>query len=601
MIFFELMTNSVNQIFGNRLCVCMRTFRHLSYIGGTTLLLASLAACGSSTGNGPGGPGDGNPGQPTAGSSGIPNGGGSSNGGGTGGSGPDVSDPSKCVPGIQATSQIPRMKNAAYDNVIRDLLGVTTLASAGNAPASSLLADDSDGSLTDISWNGYLSAADKVAAEVMAGANKAKFITCDPAMDACLTDTIKAFGRKAFRRPVTDAEVTSFMRLNALTPKGTPAEVAEAILYAFLASPSFIMLPELAQEKDASGAIKLTSYEVASRLSFLLWGTTPDPDLSAAADAGALTTPEQISAQAVRLLSSPNAKAVVSTFHHFYAGIQNSSHWKNITTHDAKFTAFTAASYAPLMAEIDAFFQDVVLGQGSFKDVFTSNVGFVTKDTAAIYGLNPSSYTTEPQKVTLDATQRPGFLTRAGFLSTFSHSDSSSPILRGAFISGRVLGIDPGTPDPAALKTPIPNGTYTTNRQQVEALTGKDPCKACHSTFINPAGFVLERFNAVGSWQDTDQLGGAIDSTANVMLSLSSTKTIATPAELMAEIAMLPEAQRFYSQQWVAYASGRIANSNDACTVEKLAANMGKGTYPIATMMADYTQSESFRTRTVGN
>jgi uncharacterized protein DUF1592/uncharacterized protein DUF1588/uncharacterized protein DUF1595/uncharacterized protein DUF1585 len=579
----------------------MRTFRHLSYIGGTTLLLASLAACGSSSGNGPDTPGGMN--QATAGSGSTTNPNGTAGNGsvGTGGMGPDTSDASTCIPGIQPSSQIPRMKNAAYDNVMRDLLGITTLASAGAKPASTLLADDSDGSMTDIAWNGYQSAADKVAAEVMAGTNKAKFISCDPAMDSCLTDTIKSFGRKAFRRPVTDAEVTSFMRLNSLTPKGSPAEVAEAILYAILVSPSFIMLPELAQDKDASGALKLTSYEVASRLSFLLWGTTPDADLSAAADAGMLTTPEQISAQAQRLLTSPNAKAVVSSFHQFYAGIQNSSHWKNTTMHDAKFTAFTAASYAPLMAEIDAFFSDVVLNQGSFKDVFTSNTGFVTSDTAAIYGLNPSSYTKEPQKVMLDATQRPGFLTRAGFLSTFSHSDSSSPILRGAFISGRVLGINPGTPDPAALKTQVPVGTYTTNRQQVEALTGGDPCNSCHGKFINGSGFVLERFNSIGSWQDTDQLGGPIDSTGNVMLSPTNTKTISSPAELMAAIAVLPEAMRHYSEQWVAYASGRNPNSNDACTVEKLATNMGAGTYPISKMMADYTQSDSFRLRTVGN
>src|SRR6185369_7776782 len=209
----------MNRISRELLCVNMRTFRHLSYIGGTTFILASLAACGSSTGNGADTPG--NQSQGTAGSGSNPIGGGAGNANGaTGGMGPDTSNPNQCIPGIQPSSQIPRMKNAAYDNVMRDLLGVTTLASAGAKPASTLLADDSDGSMTDIAWNGYLSAADKVAAEVMAGANKSKFISCDPAMDACLTDTIKAFGRKAFRRPVTDAEVTSFMRLNALTPKG---------------------------------------------------------------------------------------------------------------------------------------------------------------------------------------------------------------------------------------------------------------------------------------------------------------------------------------------------------------------------------------------
>ena len=121
-----------------------------------------------------------------------------------------------------------------------------------------------------------------------------------------MTDTIKAFGRKAFRRPLTDTEVTSFMRLNSLTPQGTPAEVAEAILYAFLASPSFILLPELARQRGLHLNIKLSSYEVAARLSFLLWGgTVPDDQLSAAADAGQLASKEQVGdpqAQAQRML-----------------------------------------------------------------------------------------------------------------------------------------------------------------------------------------------------------------------------------------------------------------------------------------------------------
>jgi hypothetical protein len=537
--------------------------------------------------------------------SGVPGAGSSSLGSGGNGSGGDAStsDPTTCIPGVPATSQIPRLKDAAYDAVVRDLLGVTLLSSAGNQPPSSLLTPDSEGSMTDIAWNGYLTAADKIAAEVMAGANKSKFISCDPSEATCLTDTIKAFGRKAFRRPLTDSELASFQRLNNLTPKGTPAEVAEAVLYAFLASPSFILLPELGQDKDAqTNALKLTSYEVATRLSFLLWGTVPDEMLNAAADAGQLTTPEQISAQAERMLTSDKAKAVVTNFHHFYAGIQASSHWVNNVDHDAtKYPNWSSAAYAPVMAEMDSFFQDVVLKGGTFKDLFLSNVGFVTKDTAALYGLNPASYGSEPTRVELDASQRPGFLTRAGFLSTFAHFDSSSPILRGAFISGRVLGVNPGTPDPNALKTPIPPGSYTTYRQEIEALTANEPCHSCHGKTINPPGFVLERYNSVGAWQDTDLLGGAIDSTADVVFSATNTKTISTPLQLMTELAALPAVQRHYAEQWVAFASGRAPNSNDACTVEKLSAKLAQTGYPVANLIADYTTADSFRLRTLGN
>jgi len=495
------------------------------------------------------------------------------------------------------------MKDAAYDAVINDLLGLTGLSSNANQPPSALLAPDSDGALTDIGWNGYLSAAQEIAAEVMAGTNKSNFITCDPTKDtSCLTNTVKSFGRKAFRRPLTDTEVTSFMRLNSLTPAGQPLEVAEAILYAFLASPSFIMLPELAQDKDSSGNFKLNSYEVATRLSFLLWGTVPDDTLSKAADAGQLTTKDQIAAQAQRMVKSDKAKAVVTNFLHFYAGIETGSHWINNNSHDAtKYPSYTAASYAPAMAEMDAFFQDVVSGGGTFKDLFLGNNAFVTKDTAALYGLSAASYNTQLTKVALDANQRPGFLTRVGFLSTFSKYDVTSPILRGAFISGRVLGINPGTPDPAFTKMTPPPGNYATQRQAIDALTANQPCAGCHHVNINPAGYVLEHYNSVGTWQDTDPLGGTIDGTADVRFSDTDTKTITNPVGMMTEIANLPEAKYYYAEQWVSFAAGRVPNTNDACIVSQLSTNMAQASYPILSVIADYTQADSFHLRTVSN
>ena len=575
--------------------------------GGST---AGAGVGGASTGTTSGGGGGGGKSTGTIsgaggalGASGGTSGSGTSAGGASGGSGGATTVVLTCAPGIPPTSQIPRMKDAAYDGAIRDLLGLTVLTGNNNQPPSAYLAPDSDGALTDIGWNGYLLAAQEIAAEVMAGSNKSKFISCDPATGTtCLTNTIKSFGRKAFRRPVTDTEVTSFMRLNSLTPAGQPAEVAEAILYAFLASPSFIMLPELAQDKDSTGNFKLNSFEVATRLSFLLWGTVPDDTLNTAADAGQLTTKDLIATQAARMLKSANAKAVVTNFLHYYAGIETGSHWVNNTTHDStKYPSFTAASYAPAMAEMDSFFQDVVLGGGMFKDLFLGSNGFVTKDTAALYGLSSATYGTTPTKVALDATQRPGFLTRVGFLSTFSKFDVTSPILRGAFISGRILGVNPGTPDPNFTKTPIPAGNYTTMRQAIEALTANQPCQGCHGVNINPSGFVLEHYNSVGSWQDTDPMGGTINGTADVRFSATDTKTITNPLGLMTEIANLPEAKHHYAEQWVAFASGRVPNNNDACTVDQLTASLAQASYPVGNVIADYTQADSFRLRTVSN
>jgi len=553
---------------------------------------------GSSTGGKTGGSASGGTtGSPgTGGSNGTPGTGGATGNPGTGGS---PATGMTCVPGIPATSQVPRMTRQQYDTVVKELLGLTSLASAGNGPPSSLISEDSSGPLTDIAWNGYLSVAEKVAIEVIAGTSKSKFISCADATDAtCLTNTIKAFGRKAFRRPLTDAEVTSLSRFNTLTPKGTSDQVAESVLFAFLASPSFITLPELGQTKDGS-SLKLTSYEVATRLSFLIWNSIPDDTLNTEADAGRLTTGDQIRAQALRMLQSSKSSAVASTFHRTYANIANGTHWTNNTSHSIG--NYTSATYSDAMAELDAFFADVVLNGGSFADLFTSPAAFVTKNTASLYGVTSSA--TTPTKMMLDATKRPGFLSRVAFLSTFAHDTQSSAILRGAFVTQQVLAIPVGDPDPSFLSMTPPAANYKTNRDATTALTMGSPCNTCHTYKVNPPGFVLERYDAVGAWQDTDPLGGAIDSTADVILSTNPavTKTLNSPAELMAEIAKAPNAQRNYAEKFVSFATGRSPNQNDTCIVDKLSSSMATPSYSLASLMADYTQADSFRLRTLGN
>jgi hypothetical protein len=557
--------------------------------GGTSVGGASAASGGASA---------------TGGSTGGSHSGGSTSGGtggvsgnsGEGGASPSVE---ACSPGIPATSQVPRMKNAAYDNVIRDLLGVTTIAST-SGPPSSLLAPDADGDITDTAWQGYLTAADQIASAAMAGSGKSNFIMCDASSTACLTDTIKTFGRKAFRRPLTDTEVTSFLRFTLADPPGTPDEVTEAILYTFLASPSFIMLPELGQTTEAD-AIQLTDYEVATRLSFLIWNSIPDGALSDAADNGALETKDQILVQAQRMLASKRAQATITAFGHAYLGIDDPHlFWRRVTEHDpTQFPNFSAASVAPMMAEIDQLFLNVVSGGLTFKDLFLSQDAYVNRDTAALYGLDTTQFGGDLTHVELDANQRPGILTRVGFLSTFSHYAETAPELRGSFVETNVLGIDPG-PDPGNMQTPRPAPDVPTLRQKVEALVAPAACAGCHQV-IDPPGFVLEHYNAVGSWQDQDALGGPIDGTADVMFDDTDTRTIRSPLALMTALAGSPRARRHFAEELVAYASGRAPNPMDACTVDTLAVSLARDDYQILELFADYTQADSFRLRTVGN
>ncbi|WP_437965530.1 DUF1592 domain-containing protein [Sorangium sp. So ce260] len=529
-------------------------------------------------------------------------GGGNGTGVGAGGIGTGAAgggDPDLCIPGIPATSQVPRLSNREYDAVVQDLLGVTTLASAGNGPPSALLAADFEGELIDLAWNGYLAAAERIAAEVMAGPNRSRFIACDPAAPACLEQTIRDFGRKAFRRPLTEEDVQRFLLLTAVEPQGTPDQIAETLLFGFLASPSFILRPELAQEPEG-GAIKLSSHEVAARLAFLLWDSVPDDILSAAADAGQLDTKGQILAQAQRMIQIREKTArVVVQFHRDYADIRDGSAWGAVDHDRTTYPDYSPDAAAPMMAEMDALFEEVAFEGGSFKDLFLSNVGFVNEDTAPLYGLDPADYGAELTRVDLDPTERPGFLTRVGFLSSYSSYAATNPSRRGAFIM-RLLGLAV-PPNPAMETTPISTDGYTTNRQALEALTSPPQCFACHGVYIDPPGFVLERYDATGKAQTTDPLGGAIDGTADVHFDASDARTITTPLELMTALAAAPDAKRHYAERWVAFAMGRQPNSNDACVVDELSAKLSDDGYTILELLTDLTQADSFRLRVAGN
>jgi len=449
-------------------------------------------------------------------------------------------------------------------------------------------------------WEAYQNAATNIAAEVLAGDLRANFIACDPATDGCLQQTIVDFGRKAFRRPLTDEEVARFMALGATTPPGTPEEVAETTLMAFLISPSFLQINEMnaTTEDTTAGTYKtLTSYEVATRLALMLWGTVPDADLDAAADANMLTTKEQILAQAERMIAlRDKAGHQIGEVHRHYLALDDDAgHWFKVRPDTALYPAYKPEADIAMKAELDMFFEEVAYTQGTFKDIFLSNVAFVNQDTAPLYGVEATG--TELTKVTLDGTTRPGFLTRLGFLSSHIHANSTSPILRGAFIIKNIIGSDQELiPDPDALKTPPPEGTFVTEREYVTALTDKDACRGCHHIYINPPGFVLEGFDAAGAEQTMDPRGGTIDTTADVLFG-SDVKKITTPLELMNEIVSRDFARRGYAERVVSASTGRLPNANDACLVDQLTTSLTQDGYTILDLFADITQADSFRLR----
>ncbi len=314
---------------------------------------------------------------------------------------------------------------------MRDLLGVTSLDAFQGKSPSELLAPDHDGELTAQDWKAYLDVGAAVAAQVIADPDlRGSFLGCTPSGDGqeCLHDSVIRFGRRAFRRPMTEEEVARFDAIVAqgpdITETGDPLDIAEVLLETFLVSPSFLQRAEVSQENETDARFRLSAYEIAARLSYLYWGSTPDAELDRAADAGRLLTMAEIHPQAARLLADQRARGVVAAFHHSYLAFGDpSSSWGVTVEKDPdRFPDFDTHVSSAIREELERFFDTLTFDRrAAFPELFSSRLGFVNAATAGIYGLDPDRFGLELEQVELDAEQRPGFLTRPGFLATFAY------------------------------------------------------------------------------------------------------------------------------------------------------------------------------------
>ena len=519
-------------------------------------------------------------------------------GAGMGGSGPPPT-PTTCTPGVPATTQLPRLTRAEYDKTTRDLLGL-------DVQPSQMLAPDTLGSVDQRAWDGFQSAADSLATQVMANtAARTKVLPCTTDNATCIQQFITTFGQKAFRRPLTTAEIARFQALYTnratITATGSFNDAVQLILKAFLQSPSFITRAEINETVPEGANFALDGWEVASRLSYTLWGTMPDDMLFAAAQANQLSTEAQILTQAQRMVMDPKARLKTAEFHMSYLHQGIGTRWSDAAHDAAIFPAFKATT-VPLLTEETKKLTDYVAFdmKGTFQDLITKPIAFVNRETAPIYGLSAASYGADLTMANLDASKRAGLFTQVGFLASYSSFNRTSPILRGAFLQKDVLCWQPSISIPdGAFNTPLPTGTdLDTNRKQVTAQTAGAACAVCHAAVVNPPGFALEAFDAIGASQTTERGTNApLDTTADIVI---GTKTVHVngPVDLMAAIASSPEGQSCYAQRLVTFAYERALTTQDVCTVQMMAGKMNTATpYSIVSMLTDLTQTQSFRYR----
>ncbi len=371
---------------------------------------------------------------------------------------------------------------------------------------------------------------------------------------------VEGFAARAFRRPVSRAEVDALLAL--VEPEleaGAPFDAAVAVaLEAALVSPHFLFRVEA----DGEGRPRwLTDHELATRLSYLLWSSMPDEPLRARADEGRLHDAAVLSAEVKRMLESPKAQAFIEDF---------GGQWlatRALAAHETDPDAFPAWSPGlrdAMREQSQRFFAAFVAGERPTRELLTADFTFVNAPLAAHYGLPAPG--DDFQRVTLDeGSQRRGLLTQGAFLTFTSYPTRTSPVQRGKWVLSQLLCQSPPPPPPGVEGLPTATQVMGSVRQRLEAHVSKPVCASCHKQ-MDPIGFGLEGFDGIGAARERD-LGYAIDATGK----LPDGRSFDGPAQLSQLVASDPNLELCIAQHLFTYALGRPPGGEEQSVLESLA------------------------------
>jgi hypothetical protein len=566
---------------------------------------------GSSAGSGPSGSSSGSQGNASPGTSVVPGGGSLVSADGAVAPGNDAAPPPVV---LSPTSRVARLSHTQLLNTYRDLLGITDVSAADSIlTPDAVVGYDNEGDalyVTDQLWANLQQVAELYAHTV----------ATNPALLANLTPTnapsdatgkatafLQAFGLRAYRRPLTDAEVQTYLTLfnqgTALIGGTDPfAAGVELALEAFLQSPHFLYRMELS-DQVVGDRIPLSDYEVASKISYAVANTMPDAPLFAAAAEGAVANKADLATQAGRLLATPAGTTAVEHFHFQMYGL---GVYNGITKDPSVYPQFTAATGPAMLQESTLFLDWIFNGGKGVADIYTSPVTFVNDLLAPSYGLK-GTFTSAFTQVNLDPTERAGLLTQLGFVANESTTNNISTILRGAFVNTHIFCVV--LPPPSPLASPLPAITPgETDRQLVNGFTGPGTCAAgCHATLINPPGFAFENYDSIGAYRTTDQ-GQPVDASGSYTFAPPyGLQTWTTPIDFANVISKAPQVHGCYVQNWASYLYGRpVADSatgsllpDDAASLQYLAQQSIGGALSVKDLILSIATDEHFLARSL--
>ncbi len=470
---------------------------------------------------------------------------------------PGNTDEGRC--GAVPVPPIKRLSHVEYGNSIRDLLPAIDVSLPEFATDPTPFGFDNDAQqlrANPLLVDQYNVAAQRIARRVRE--RQDDYLPCDAADGAsCGRAYIEDLAPRAYRRPLTSGEldelVTAFDAYLAQDGFDVALELTTQLIFQ---APQFLYRIETVGPDGRPGP-----YDVASRLSYLLWSTMPDATLFAAAADNRLSTAAGIEAEVDRMLADPRALEGFMNF---------ARQWLNLVRLD-RVTKLSADGLddqlrAALAEEAQRFLTDIVFASGgTLDDLLTSNRAWVGPETAAFYGLPPPTDWAEMEL----PDDRRGFLMQLQFLTAHGHPNNPSPVLRGLFVLQRLLCVELGSP-PAGVDMSIPEGDPdmgpTTNRQNYDRATSGEVCSQCH-VVINPVGFGFEHFDTMGRWRDQDN-GLPIDDSAEV-----GGVALAGAGALVDFLAASEQVDRCVTRKHMYYALAGTEAATDVCLTEDVAAD----------------------------
>jgi hypothetical protein len=500
---------------------------------------------------------------------------------------------------------IRRLSKVEYGNTLHDLFGV-------DPKIANELPDEVSGegflnTLSPLQSEQFLGIANVVLEQILAPEDESptevqrRLFGETPAAGADLRaaarDVARSLARNAYRRPPSEAELDVLVRVFDLARDKQleyPAAL-QLMLKAVLVSPQFLFITPASEVEPGRKIVPLDAYQLASRLSYLLWATMPDAELSSLADSGKLQEPAVLKAQVKRMLQHERSRALFDGFGAQWLGLGD----LESKAFDAeKFPQMTAEMRLSMYDEARLFFESIVRENQSVVRFLDSDYTFLNGPLASLYGMGEAVTGAEMRKVKLTDANRGGILGMAGVLATTSFPNRTSPVKRGVWVLEQVLGehVPPPPPNVPELEKQNPQAVANlTLRQRTELHQTNATCANCHK-ILDPIGFGLENFDAIGRWREQDDTGGPIDAAGE----LPGGKRFTSPRELKAIIAAREgDLARNLTEKILAYALCRQLEGYDEIVVDQLMETIESDDYRIQTLIAEIVTSYPFTFRRI--